>query len=86
MFHSKSRANFSRYKNPEMDKLLVAQRMETDPEKRKQLLCKIVRLINQDVPIIYRGGRRHSMITTQNVKGIKQITYGIVPLADAWIE
>lgn len=86
MFHSKSRANFSRYKNPEMDKLLVAQRMETDPEKRKQLLCKIVRLINQDVPIIYRGGRRHSMIANQKVKGIKQITYGIVPLADAWIE
>lgn len=86
MFHSKSRANFSRYKNPEMDKLLVAQRMETGPEKRKQLLCKIVRLINQDVPIIYRGGMRHSMIATQNVKGIKQITYGIVPLADAWIE
>ncbi len=86
MFHSKSRANFSRYKNPEMDKLLVAQRMETDPDKRKQLLCKIVRLINQDVPIIYRGGMRHSMIASQKVKGIKQITYGIVPLADAWIE
>ena len=86
MFHSKSSANFSRYKNSEMDKLLGAQRMETDPEKRAQLLCQIVNLVNQDVPILYRGGMRHSMIANQNVKGITQIEHGIVRLADAWIE
>jgi ABC-type transport system substrate-binding protein len=55
--HSKSRANFSRYKNPEMDKLLVAQRMETDPERRNEILCKIARLINDDVPFL---SRRHA--------------------------
>jgi len=85
-FHSKSRANFSRYKNPEMDKLLVAQRMETDPEKRKKILCQIARLINKDVPIVYRGGMRSHVIVRNNVKGISTITHGIVDLANAWLD
>ena len=78
--HSKSRANFSRYKNPEMDQLLVAQRMETDPKRRNEILCQIARLINDDVPILYRGGMRGHIITKANVNGISSIKDGIVRL------
>lgn len=85
-FHSKSRANVSGYNNPEMDKLLVAQRMETDPQKRRQMLCDIATLINTDVPIIYRGGRRYHVIAQLNVKGIEKFRNGIVRLSEAWLE
>jgi len=85
-FYSQSRANFSRYQNPEMDKLLVAQRMETDPEKRKKILCRIARLINRDVPILYRGGMRSHVIVANDVKGISTMTHGIVQLANAWLD
>ena len=74
------------YKNQEMDKLLVAQRMETDPEKRNKLLCNIAEMINADVPIMYRGGRRLHILAKQNVKNIPAIRNGVIRISDAWIE
>jgi 4-phytase/acid phosphatase/peptide/nickel transport system substrate-binding protein len=84
--HSKSRGNFSHYKNPEMDKLLMAQRLETDPAKRQQLLCQIARLINEDVPILYRGGMRSHVIARKAINGIADFSHGIVRLERAWKE
>jgi ABC-type transport system substrate-binding protein len=83
--HSKSRANFSRYKNPEMDNLLVSQRMETDPEKRNKILCKIAQRINADVPLIYRGGMRSHVIASKNVEGLSSMKDGIVRLESVWL-
>jgi 4-phytase/acid phosphatase/peptide/nickel transport system substrate-binding protein len=84
--HSKSRGNFSYYKNPEMDKLLIAQRLETDPAKRQQLLCQIARLINKDVPILYRGGMRSHVIARKAINGITDFSHGIVRLEKVWKE
>lgn len=86
MLYSKSRANFSHYINPEMDKLLVAQRMETNPDKRNAILCQIARLINEDVPILYRGGMRSHVITSNKIEGISELTSGIVHFNDVWID
>jgi peptide/nickel transport system substrate-binding protein len=36
--HSQGAKNYGFYKDPEMDKLLEAQRREQDPEKRRQIL------------------------------------------------
>ncbi|BBO74804.1 peptide ABC transporter substrate-binding protein [Desulfosarcina widdelii] len=83
--HSKSRANFSRYKNPEMDKLLVAQRLETDPDRRNEILCKIARLINDDVPFLYRGGMRSHVIASKNLEGLSSMKNGIVRLESVWL-
>ena len=84
--HSASRGNFSRYKNPEMDKLLVAQRMETDPAKRREILCRIARRINQDIPLLYRGGMANHVITGKRVKGLTDMQNGIVRLNEVWIQ
>lgn len=84
-FHSKSRGNFSKYKNSEMDKLLIAQRMETDPARRRQLLCRIARLINEEVPILYRGGMRSHVIAHKRVNGMVQPIHGIVRLDTVWL-
>lgn len=84
-FHSKSRGNVTGYNNPKMDELLVAQRMETDPEKREKLLCAIAALINEDVPVIYRGGRRLHIIAKQEVKGIPKIQNGVIQISNAWV-
>ena len=74
------------YSNPRMDKLLVAQRMETDPEKREKMLCAIAGLINEDAPILYRGGRRLHIIAKQKIKGIPEIQNGVIRVESAWIE
>jgi 4-phytase/acid phosphatase/peptide/nickel transport system substrate-binding protein len=85
-FHSQSRLNVSGYNNPEVDDLLMAQRMEPDARKRNQMLCDIAGIINRDVPIIYRGGRRYHVIARPEVKGIPKFRNGVVQLSEAWLE
>ena len=85
-FYSDSPGNLSKYKNPEMDRLLQAQRTEIDPARRQQLLCGIARLINEDVPILYRGGMRSHVIATDKVNGIDPILHGIVRLEAVWLK
>jgi peptide/nickel transport system substrate-binding protein len=53
-FYSTSDRNYSRYKNPEVDKLIDAQSAETDREKRKKLVWQIEKILADDVarPII----------------------------------
>lgn len=56
LFHSdtaESGYNFVGYINPEYDALAEAQRGETDPEKRRELIFKAQELIARDVPYIY---------------------------------
>ncbi len=52
-----SENNFTKYCNPEVDKLLVAQSSERDTAKRKEIVWKIERILAEDVarPIIYHG-------------------------------
>jgi len=85
-FHSKSRSNWARYQDVEMDRLLEDQNRETDPAARARLLCRVVQLINRDVPILYRGGKRFHLLAGKKVKNIDPIRRGIPNLAEAWIE
>ena len=56
-FACKSEANFSKYCNPEIDKLLDQQSQEPDLAKRKAIVWKIERILVEDVarPIIFHG-------------------------------
>jgi len=53
-YYSTSDRNYSRYKNPEVDKLIEQQSAETDREKRKKLVWQIEKALADDVarPII----------------------------------
>ena len=85
-YHSGSRRNITGYHSPEMDKLLTAQNRESDPEKRKEILCRIIRRLNEDAVILYRGGKRFHVISRPEVRGIDPIRYGIPSLAGVWLE
>lgn len=85
-FHSQSPLNVTGYSNPRMDELLTAQRREMDPARRSSMLAEIAALINADVPIIYRGGRRFHILARRSVKGIGEMEEGVVSLSEAWIE
>jgi peptide/nickel transport system substrate-binding protein len=56
-FACKSEANFSKYCNPEVDKLLDLQSQEPDLAKRKAIVWTIERILVEDVarPIIFHG-------------------------------
>jgi 4-phytase/acid phosphatase/peptide/nickel transport system substrate-binding protein len=83
--HSKSRGNRSHYKNPELDKLLDTQQMSTDPEVRNEALCGIARIINEDVPLLYRLGWRHHLIGNQRVYGITNANHAVVRVRGTWL-
>lgn len=85
-FHSKSRRNWSGYRSEVMDRLLVEQNTETDAARRNALLCDIARQINEDVPLIYRGGRRFHVLAKQEVKGNFRFQNGIFVLSDLWLD
>ena len=86
-FHSQSNRNFTGYRNPKMDELLEAQRTTADPAERAEILCAIARLINEDVPILYRGGRRHHLIARKRVQGLSGVSDGgVVPLSQARVD
>lgn len=84
-FHSQSPANFTGYRSVKMDSLLEAQRREQDPDKRKEILCDIAELLNQDVPFFYRGGRRFHIISSQKVMDIRS-SGEMVDLSLVWIK
>jgi len=66
------------HSNPKRDQLLLAQRIENDPEKRNQMLCDIARLDNQDVLILYRGGRAFHVIANPQIK-VFRISKTVLP-------
>ncbi len=86
-FHSQSpRSRPTGYSSPEMDRLLDAQRIETDPEKREEIWCNIVREINRDAPILYRGGRRFHIVAGKKLKDMMNTPGFTMDLASAWID
>ena len=56
-FVCESENNWTKYCNPEVDKLIVAQSSERDVQKRKEMVWKIERILAEDVarPLIYHG-------------------------------
>ena len=86
MFHSQSPGNFTGYADPEMDRLLEMQRVETDPKKREALLCRLATKINRDVPILYRGGRRYHVITRRKIRDMMDSPGFNIDLASAWVD
>ncbi len=70
LLHSKSPWNVTRYAGEDMDKLLVEQRMSTDPKAKAEILCNIARKANSESPFIYLFGRRYYLFAKNNVKNI----------------
>jgi ABC-type transport system substrate-binding protein len=48
-YYSKSARNFMQVKDPKLDDLVVGQRREVDPVKRKEIVRKAIEYVNQQV-------------------------------------
>lgn len=64
--------NFSNYKNNDLDKLLEKIRVETDKEKRAQLLNEAQEIFLEDMPAIILGSPDFVYYVSPKVKGIKE--------------
>lgn len=83
---SKSRANVSHYQNAELDKFLDIQRTSNNPEIRQEALCGIAKIINEDVPLLYRLGWRHHLIGKKSIQGVDDARYAALKVHKAWLK
>jgi 4-phytase/acid phosphatase/peptide/nickel transport system substrate-binding protein len=70
ILHSKSPWNVTGYANAEVDKLLIQQRLSTDPTIRAKTWCAIAQKVNQDAPFLYLFGRQYYFFARNYVKNI----------------
>ncbi|ANK79449.1 MAG: hypothetical protein TEF_00590 [Rhizobiales bacterium NRL2] len=77
LLHSKSPYNLTKYNNPAMDDLLVKMRTAATEEARAEAMCEVVRLMNDEVPIQYRGGRKHYTIVGADIDGLRPLYQGV---------
>jgi peptide/nickel transport system substrate-binding protein len=84
-----SERNYTGYCNPEADKLINQQSIETDAEKRRQIVWQIEKYLAEDGgrPIIF-----HPRSVTCSYPEVKGITVGVNSpynqwrMEDAWLD
>ncbi len=86
LLYSKSPYNLTQYKNPAMDALVYGQRIEVDPVKRQQKLCKVSEFMNQQAMILYTSGRRHHAFAYQFVKNLGPMRQGVPDQRNLWLD
>ena len=63
LLYSKSFYNLTRYKNPDMDKLVFAMNASKTREDYNKNLCAVAAKVNDDAMILWSHGRRHHAIS-----------------------
>ncbi|MHB1654726.1 MAG: ABC transporter substrate-binding protein, partial [Desulfitobacteriaceae bacterium] len=74
--------NYSRYVNPEVDKLLNAARAEQDNGKRKDIYDKVLTIIHRDVPYVYFYHEHNVYGLSKSVQGFTYIPDGMIRTAN----
>jgi peptide/nickel transport system substrate-binding protein len=69
VLHSTGGRNLSRYKSPEMDKLLDASRTATDPAKRMEIFKEAAALAVKDRPVLYLYHQKPLFAAKAGLKG-----------------
>jgi ABC-type transport system substrate-binding protein len=84
---SKSPWNVTGYTNPEVDRLLMKQRLSTDPAVRSKTWCAIAKKVNQDAPFLYLFGRQYYFFARNYVKNINPPSLGEEGVQfDLWLD
>ena len=85
--YSKSPWNVTGYTSAEVDKLLIQQRLSTDPALRVKAWCAIAQKVNQDAPFVYLFGRQYYFFARKYVKNINPPAQGEEGVRfDLWID
>ncbi|CDZ30422.1 ABC transporter substrate-binding protein [Neorhizobium galegae] len=69
VLHSTGGRNLTRYKSPEMDKLLEASRTATDPAKRMEIFKEAAALAVKDRPVLYLYHQKPLFVAKAGLKG-----------------
>jgi peptide/nickel transport system substrate-binding protein len=70
--------NYSKYSNPEVDKLLNASRIEDDLAKRKVIYDSMMKTINTDIPYVFLYHPNYVFGLSKAVQGYKYVPDGMI--------
>jgi peptide/nickel transport system substrate-binding protein len=70
--------NYSRYSNPEVDKLLNSARQEMDQTKRKAMYDQVMNIVHEDVPYVYLYNEHDVFGLSKDVQGFQYIPDGLI--------
>ena len=82
--YSKSSYNLSHLSSPEMDKVALAMRTAADPAVREKFHCDLMRMVNDQGNMQYRGGNRYYAFHGTNTHNIGIDGLGVVRVSGAW--
>jgi peptide/nickel transport system substrate-binding protein len=86
-FYSKSKANYQRVNDPQLDALILQQRQEVDPTKRMQIIKQAIQYLNVHALGLCIDQRSSFEFTGARVKGYApQFGMHAVPTADTWVQ
>jgi peptide/nickel transport system substrate-binding protein len=87
-FYSTSPANYGRYKNPELDKLLDESRVTQDEKRRIEIWKKIQYIMAEDAPILWVAASPAVFeVVRDYVKGYHFLPHpSRIYLRDAWLD
>lgn len=77
-FKCKAQQNYPGYCNPELDRLLEAQRATSDAAERKAIFEKAAKIALEDNPILYLYHRRVLVAHSARLSGYKQHADGVL--------
>jgi peptide/nickel transport system substrate-binding protein len=83
---SKGSGNYGNYHNPEVDKLILEQRITVDPAARKELLKKILEKAYNDYPWVVLFYENQLFGQRSNVKGVEVLPNENVIFATASVQ
>jgi peptide/nickel transport system substrate-binding protein len=85
-YHSKSSGNFGAYADPQADRLLEAQRRETDPRRRLELVQQAQMLVAREAWILTTGDPIYVSLAWPHVKGFRHANINqYLPLKNVWL-
>ncbi|CCQ98578.1 hypothetical protein CULT_900019 [[Clostridium] ultunense Esp] len=64
-------ANYCRYSNEELDKLLEEGMKYLDIEKRKPIYAEVAKIVNEEMPTLYLYNYSSAIAIVPNLKGIR---------------
>lgn len=82
--YSKSSYNLSHLSSPEMDKVAFAMRTAAEPAVREKFHCDLMRMVNDQGNMQYRGGNRYYAFHGTNTHNIGIDGLGVVRVSGAW--
>ena len=85
-YYTKSNWNFSKFSDPEMDRLLDAAKSSTDLAKRHELYNKIEAILRERGPEVVPYFRNYVSAIRKEVKNYKLIPVQYVDLREVWLD